>query len=98
MIHNLASVRNTLSPRNAQEAYHDAVYYRDEMRELFLRGDISLRERALAESLFWHSAQIANMMRGRKYVPMSWKDSMRRSQTSITGISASSSPAGLVGH
>jgi arginine decarboxylase len=41
--------------KNLQECYHDAVYYRDEIREsAFNHGDITLRERALAEQIFWH--------------------------------------------
>ena len=70
MLANLMEVGATLSGRNVQEAYHDAVYYRDEIRSRFLHGDISLRERALGESIFWHIiCRISELVRGRKYIP-----------------------------
>jgi len=70
MLVNLMEVRTNLSPRNVQEAYHDAVYYRDEVRAMFLHGDVSLREKSLAETIFWHVVcRIADMVKGRKYIP-----------------------------
>ena len=70
MLENLMEVCNTLSARNVQEAYHDAVYYRDEVRAMFLHGDISLRERALAETIFWRTiCRISDLIKGRKYIP-----------------------------
>ncbi len=70
MLRNLLTVLQTLSPRNAQEAYHDAVFYRDELRSAFIQGRASLRERALAENLFWQIVrQIANSFEINKYVP-----------------------------
>jgi arginine decarboxylase len=70
MLQNLMEVCHSLSPRNMQEAYHDAVYYRDELRTMFLHGSISLRERSLAETIFWHIVcQMSEMTRGRKYIP-----------------------------
>jgi arginine decarboxylase len=70
MLQNLMEVCQSLSPRNVQEAYHDAVYYRDELRGMFKHGGISLRERALAETIFWRIiCQIAAMTKGRKYIP-----------------------------
>lgn len=38
-----------LSVRNLQECYNDAVYYRDEMRQLFITGRVTLRQRTLAD-------------------------------------------------
>ena len=70
MLENLMEVCHSLSPRNVQESYHDAVYYRDELRGLFKHGGISLRDRALAETIFWRIVcQIAGMTKGRKYIP-----------------------------
>lgn len=70
MIGNLMDVRNSLSTKNLQECYHDAVYYRDEIRALFTHGNLSLRERAFAENLFWDIiCKIAAENRERKYVP-----------------------------
>src|SRR5699024_5810067 len=51
MIHNLMAVLNDINERNVQECYNDALYYRDEVRGLFHRGQVSIRERALAENI-----------------------------------------------
>ncbi|MDD4869080.1 MAG: biosynthetic arginine decarboxylase [Kiritimatiellae bacterium] len=70
MLNNLMEVANGLTPRNAQEAYHDAVYYRDEIRSMFRHGNISIRQRAMAEDIFWHIIRkICNFGLKRKYVP-----------------------------
>ena len=42
-----------LTIRNIQEVFNDTIFYRDETRRLFQTGKISLRERSLAERLFW---------------------------------------------
>jgi len=52
-VHNLHEALRGLSLRNLQEGYNDAVYYRDEIRQLFLTGQVSLRERTLSERYFW---------------------------------------------
>jgi arginine decarboxylase len=70
MLNNLMDVRNSLSTKNLQECYHDAVYYRDEIRALFEHGNLSLRERAFAENMFWDIiCKIAAESKERKYVP-----------------------------
>ena len=69
-LRNLIEVKDILSQRNFQEAYHDALYYRDEIRSSFHMGKVSLRERALAEDIFWHIVRrIANMIPNQNYVP-----------------------------
>ena len=52
-IHNLLEAYKTLTVKNLQECYNDAIYYRDELRQLFRHGRCSLRERAMGETLFW---------------------------------------------
>lgn len=37
-----------------QECLNDAVYYRDQVRELFRYGLVDLRQRALAEETYWY--------------------------------------------
>jgi len=70
MLNNLMDVRNSLSTKNLQECYHDAVYYRDEIRSIFEHGNLSLRERAFAENIFWDIiCKIAAESKERKYVP-----------------------------
>ena len=66
----LMEANTSLTSKNVQECYNDAVYYRDEARSMHESGRISLRQRALAERIFWHIAtRIAQEIRGRKYVP-----------------------------
>lgn len=70
MLYNLMEARDSLTSRNVQEIYHDAIYYRDEIRSLFLRGNVRLRERAVAENIFWHIIRrISDMIQDREYVP-----------------------------
>ena len=51
LVYNLFTVLESVSRENFQECYNDSLYYRDEIRELFHRGQASLRERALAENI-----------------------------------------------
>ncbi len=50
---NLRDALLGLNVRNLQESYNDAIYYRDEVRQQFLHGKASLRDRTVAERLFW---------------------------------------------
>ncbi len=52
MIQKLWELQGTANVRNIQECYNDALFYRDETRELFKAGQINLRSRSLAENLF----------------------------------------------
>jgi len=52
---NLFEVNRSLNLKNLQECYNDALYYRDEIRDMFKHGKISLRERALSEKIFWNT-------------------------------------------
>jgi arginine decarboxylase len=79
----LLEVRKSLTPKNAQECYHDAVFYRDEVRSLFNQGAVTLRERALAERIFWSIInRIAEEIRDRKYVP----DELEDLETAIADV------------
>jgi len=51
LLHNLWQVNNDISIDNFQECYNDALYYRDEVRELFRRGQASLSDRAIADNI-----------------------------------------------
>ncbi|MDH5358239.1 MAG: biosynthetic arginine decarboxylase [Gammaproteobacteria bacterium] len=51
LLGNLFYVLQNVTLKNLQECYNDSLYYRDEMREEFHRGQSSLRERALAENI-----------------------------------------------
>jgi len=54
-IKNLYEVHRNIILKNIQECYNDALYYRDEVRDMFKHRRIGLRERALAEKLFWNT-------------------------------------------
>ena len=71
----LDEVLKSLNGKNAQECYHDAVFHRDEIRSLFNQGSVTLRDRALAEKIFWQIImKIAEEIRERKYVPDELQD------------------------
>ena len=55
LVQNLHEVYETLTPKNIQECYNDALYYRDMIRDMFKHGKISLRERSLSEKIFWNT-------------------------------------------
>ena len=70
MLQSLMDARNSMTGKNVQECFHDATFYRDEIRSLFVHGALSLRERALAERIFWSIAtRIAKHVEGKEYVP-----------------------------
>ncbi|MBM4154573.1 MAG: biosynthetic arginine decarboxylase [Lentisphaerae bacterium] len=69
-LRNLLEVSRTMSVKNLQENYHDAVFYRDEVRSMFEHGLADLRTRALAERIFWSIVVRASESMGdHKYVP-----------------------------
>ena len=51
LLSNLLEVLHTFNPKKLQEFYNDALHYRDEVRELFRRGNASIRDRATAENI-----------------------------------------------
>jgi arginine decarboxylase len=50
---NLLEVNGQLRTKNLLECYNDAVYYRDQIRSMHVLGNVTLRERGIAENLFW---------------------------------------------
>jgi arginine decarboxylase len=52
LIENMREILTYLKPQRVQECYNDAHFYRDEIRELFKRGQVDLRTRSVAENLF----------------------------------------------
>jgi len=74
LILNISDVLKSINVRNIQECYNDALYYRDEIRQRFKHGDITLRDRSLGEMIFWHIIQrIAGESKKLKYVPQELK-------------------------
>ncbi len=52
LLENMREILTYLQPRRLQECFNDAVFYRDEIRDLFKRGQIDLRMRSLSEDLY----------------------------------------------
>ena len=52
LISDLAAISGYLVPNRVQECWNDARYYRDEMRALFFRGQVGLRQMSKAERLY----------------------------------------------
>ena len=57
LVGKLFKLAKGLDGEDLQESYTDALFYRDELRDLFKRGQVTLRERSLAENLFLAVAQ-----------------------------------------
>lgn len=75
VIENMLEVRENLTVRNIQEAFNDAIYYRDQARQFFKHGELSLRQRALADNIFWHIIKkIAANINKLKHVPHELKN------------------------
>lgn len=74
-IKNLFDVYKSINLKNIQEFYNDALYYRDEIRDMFKHGLISLRERSFSEKIFWNTInQIAIEQQKLKKPPPDFED------------------------
>lgn len=51
-VRGMVETLENLGTQRLQESYNDALYYRDQVRELFSSGKLTLRERALGENLY----------------------------------------------
>lgn len=66
----MREILDYLDPQNLQECFNDAHYYRHEIRELFQRGQLELRSRAIAENLFLEILQrISHKLDGLERIP-----------------------------
>ncbi len=75
MLSNLQEVYQGLNVKNLQEAYHDALFYRDQSRSLFLSGEIGLRDRGLADQIFWQVlVKLSQLVSQLRFVPEELKD------------------------
>ena len=54
MVLNLWKIRNRIEKSDLQECFNDALFYRDQVRDLFRHGMIDLRQRSTAEKIYWH--------------------------------------------
>ncbi|MEM9539574.1 MAG: biosynthetic arginine decarboxylase [Cyanobacteria bacterium P01_E01_bin.42] len=70
ILRNLWETYTTISPQNYQEAYHDAIQFKNEAISLFNFGYLGLQERAKAEEFYWQCChKILEITRDRDYVP-----------------------------
>jgi arginine decarboxylase len=53
ILRNLWEAYQSINPQNYQEAYHDAIQFKEEAISLFNFGYLSLGDRAKAEQLYW---------------------------------------------
>ncbi len=74
-VHNILEVYTSLTLKNLQECYNDAIYYRDEIRQVFRLGKCSLRQRSTCEVIFWAIIRkIAEMTRELKSPPSALRE------------------------
>ncbi|MGM9998276.1 MAG: biosynthetic arginine decarboxylase [Candidatus Bruticola sp.] len=57
IIKTLREIYEGITLENAQESFHDAVQFKDEAMSAFQLGMLSLRQRTLAEKLYWQSCR-----------------------------------------
>lgn len=70
ILRNLYETYQSIQVQNYQEAYNDAIQFKEEAISLFNFGYLSLHERALAEQLFWACChEIQKIARQQDYVP-----------------------------
>ncbi|AWF82735.1 arginine decarboxylase [Microbulbifer sp. A4B17] len=54
LLQNMREILTYLKPQRLQECFNDAQFYRDEVRELFKRGQIDLRVRSVSETIYYN--------------------------------------------
>lgn len=70
IINTFYEIYNSVSRKNFQEAYHDAVHAKGDALSLFKLGYLSLEMRSLAEQLFWAICQkILKLIKELDYIP-----------------------------
>lgn len=57
IVKTLREIYEGITLENAQESFHDAVQFKDEALSAFQLGMLSLKDRALAEKLYWQSCR-----------------------------------------
>ena len=75
LVKNLREVLNGIGPKTFKECYNDAQYYREEIRDLFRRGQIRLRSLSLAENIYLHILRgINTVIQNARRVPAGFDD------------------------
>ncbi|ELR96270.1 biosynthetic arginine decarboxylase [Gloeocapsa sp. PCC 73106] len=75
IIRNLWDTYQNIDNQNYQEAYNDAIQFKDEAISLFNFGYLDLTQRAKAEQLYWACCQrISEIVKTQEYVPDDLED------------------------
>lgn len=75
LLQNMREILDYLKPQRVQECYNDACFYRDEIRELFKRGQMDLRMRSVSENLFLSILhRIKNVVAEMERIPVELED------------------------
>ncbi|NJK38140.1 MAG: biosynthetic arginine decarboxylase [Oscillatoriales cyanobacterium RM2_1_1] len=75
ILRNLAETYHSITAENYQEAYHDAMQFKEEAISLFGFGYLSLGDRAKAEQFYWGCCQkIQAIIQHSEYVPDDLED------------------------
>ncbi|MFW6358582.1 MAG: biosynthetic arginine decarboxylase [Chroococcales cyanobacterium] len=83
ILRNLWETYSSINEENYQEAYHDAIQFKEESVSLFNFGYLSLSDRARAEQLYWACCRkILDITRTQEYVPDDLED-LEESMASI---------------
>lgn len=70
LLENLMATYDMVAPKTLQECCNDVLFYRNQSRQLFKSGQISLREKALAEIIIRHTMiKISRQAETMKYAP-----------------------------
>lgn len=70
LIENLLATYDMIAPKTIQECCNDVLFYRNQSRQLFKHGQISLREKAQAENIVRHILiKISKLGQTLKHVP-----------------------------
>ncbi|ADD69353.1 arginine decarboxylase [Denitrovibrio acetiphilus DSM 12809] len=70
LLENLMATYDMVAPKTIQECCNDVLFYRNQSRQLFKHGQISLREKALAENIVRHILiKISKLATTLKHVP-----------------------------
>ncbi|MGF1539241.1 MAG: biosynthetic arginine decarboxylase [Pleurocapsa sp.] len=89
VIRNFWETYQSIDSNNYQEAYHDAIQFKQEALSLFNFGYLNLAQRAKAEELYWGCCQkIAEILRQQDYIPEDLAD-LERIMASIYYINLS---------
>ncbi len=89
VIRNFWETYKSIDDNNYQEAYHDAIQFKQEALSLFNFGYLSLAQRAKAEELYWGCCQkIATILHQQDYIPEDLAD-LQRIMASIYYINLS---------